>query len=142
MKATISQSLVSKLRPSERPFDVRDERLRGLLLRVEKSGSMIYYCEYARGRRQRIGLSTVLSPTEAREQAKQILADVAKGADPRAARKAKEQILFRDFIDKHYAKWAKANLKAHESTVTRLKVSFKDFLDTPINKIKPLTVER
>lgn len=142
MKATISQSLVSKLKPGERPFDVRDERLRGLLLRVEKSGSMIYYCEYARGRRQRIGLSTVLSPTEAREQAKQILADVAKGADPRAARKAKEQILFRDFIDKHYAKWAKANLKAHKSTITRLKVSFADFLDTPINKIKPLAVER
>ena len=75
MQAVISHSLIQRLAPSDKPYEVRDTRLKGLLLRVQPSGVMTFYVEYARGRRVSVGRAEALAPTVARKRAKQILSD-------------------------------------------------------------------
>ena len=55
MQAVITQELVKSLKPEAKPYEVRDPRLKGFLLRVQPTGVMTYYAEYGRGKRHRIG---------------------------------------------------------------------------------------
>ena len=82
MQAAIGNSLVKTIRPADKPYEVRDTRLKGLLLRVQPSGVMTFYVEYARGKRVKLGRVGVLTPMLARNQARQILADAYQGKDP------------------------------------------------------------
>src|SRR4051812_31551525 len=74
MQAAISLSVVKQLRPAAKPFEVRDTRVKGFLLRVQPSGAMTYYAEYGRGKRIAIGRADVIAPDKARERAKEVLA--------------------------------------------------------------------
>ena len=67
MQAVIGNSLVGRLTPADKPYEVRDTRLKGLLLRVQPSGVMAFYVEYARGKRINIGRAGSLTPTMARD---------------------------------------------------------------------------
>ena len=87
MLATINNSLISKLKPTTKPYDARDDKLTGFLIRVNVSGKLVYMCEYARGKRITIGKVGVLTPMQARDKAKDILADATKGIDPRQPKK-------------------------------------------------------
>jgi hypothetical protein len=64
------------------PVEVRDERLRGFLVRVQPSGWKSYYVEYGRGKRLALGRADVLSASIAREKAREILAQAVQGHDP------------------------------------------------------------
>ncbi|WP_197540134.1 Arm DNA-binding domain-containing protein [Azospirillum sp. B510] len=108
MNSVISNSLVANLKPAEKPYEVRDTRLKGLLLRVQPSGVMAYYVEYERGKRINLGRADAVTPSQAREQAKAILADAYKGQDPAAARKATKDHTLRSFIEELYEPWARA----------------------------------
>jgi hypothetical protein len=70
MQSPISSSLIARLSPAARPFEIRDTRLRGFLLRVQPSGVMTYYVEYARGKRVVIGPTALTSLDQARANAK------------------------------------------------------------------------
>ena len=91
MKAKITNRLVKSLRPSQKPYEVVDTEVAGFILRVQPSGTMIYYASYRlqdrRRNRVRLGSARVLSPTQARGKAKEVLAEVAKGHDPAESRR-------------------------------------------------------
>jgi hypothetical protein len=55
MQALIGSTLVKQLQPGAKPFEVRDTRVKGFLLRVQPSGAMTYYAEYGRGKRIALG---------------------------------------------------------------------------------------
>lgn len=82
MKATINTSLLARLKPKDKPYDVRDDKLTGFLVRVNISGKLLYMCEYARGKRISIGKVGVLTPMQARDVAHSILGEAAKGINP------------------------------------------------------------
>lgn len=102
MKTTINSSLLSKLKPKDKPYDVRDDKLIGFLVRVNISGKLLYMCEFARGKRVTIGKVGVLTPTQARDRALAILGDAAKGIDPRNKINKKTLITLQEFIENHY----------------------------------------
>ena len=77
MKATISNSLLSKLKPQLKHYDVWDGKLGGFHLRVNPNEKMVYRCAYARNKIATIGKAGLLSPAQARDRAKQILGDAA-----------------------------------------------------------------
>lgn len=83
----INNSLISKLTPREKQYDVRDTKLAGFLIRVNLSGKMFYVCQYKRGRRINLGRIGVITPAQARDMALAILGDVAKGLDPGESQK-------------------------------------------------------
>ena len=78
MKAVISNSLLLKLKPTGKQYDVRDSKLTGFMIRVTSSGKMNYVCEYKRGRRINLGNVEVLTSAQARDKAKEILGDATK----------------------------------------------------------------
>ncbi len=87
MRALIGNTLLKKIETRPKPYEIRDTRLKGFLLRVQPSGVATFYVEYARGKRYSLGRSDAVKPDAARERAKEILADAYHGRDPMAEKR-------------------------------------------------------
>ncbi|NVJ91097.1 MAG: site-specific integrase [Methylocystaceae bacterium] len=142
MQKAITAEMVNSVQPQSKPFEIRDTKLKGLLLRVQPSGCLTYYVEYERGKRMRVGRADTFSPAEARKEAKVILGDAFRGDDPSKAKRQRKQLTLEAFIDEVYQPWAKANIRTHEKTVERLKRSFKLFLKKRLSDITAHSLEK
>jgi integrase len=142
MRATLGITLVKQLRPRPKPFEVRDTRVRGFLLRVQPSGVMTYYVEYGRGKRISLGRSEVIAPDKARDRARDILDGARWGEDPMETRRLAKVHTLRSFIDEVYEPWAEANIRTAAATVARLKASFAEHLDKKRGDLTPWIVEK
>lgn len=144
MKANINSTLVQRLKPKSKPFDVWDEKLTGFLIRVNVTGKMLYMCQYGRGKRVAIGKVGILSPAQARDCAKEILGDVIKGIDPKATRKTNTQDpTFTKYIENHYQPWVITHRKSGKATIARIKVNFSKLLGSKnLSAINPLSIEQ
>lgn len=142
MHSALGNTLVDRLAPAEKPYEVRDTRLKGFLLRVQPSGIKTYYVEYARGKRVRIGRADAIKPAAARERAKQVIAEAYQGKDPAAERRATRAYTYGRFLDERYAPWAEVNIRTHQATVKRLRRTFACFRDTKLGEITPWAVEK
>ncbi len=94
--AKISKRTVDAAKPDEeRDLLIWDDSLIGFGLRIKPSGIRSYVIQYrnARGqsRRMTLGRHGPMTPDQARVQARQLLADVAAGADPAQERREASQ---------------------------------------------------
>jgi integrase len=142
MQAIITQELVRRLKPKAKPYEVRDLRLKGFLLRLQPTGVMTYYAEYGRGKRCRVGPADALAPSQAREQARRVLAEVALGADPAAALQEAKAHTLGSFLDEVYEPWARANIRTSKNTLLRLRSNFPDLQDRKLGEINAWVVEK
>ena len=142
MQGVIGNSLVKQLRPAAKPFEVRDTRVKGFLLRVQPTGAMTYYAEYRRGKRMKPGRSDVLSPEKARERARDILASAQFGEDPMEERRLARAHTLRSFIDEAYEPWAGQHIRSVVGTVGRLRSSFVEHLDKKLSDLTPWIIEK
>jgi integrase len=142
VRAQINNKLLATLEPRERPFEVRDPKTTGFILRVQPTGSMSYFCEYDRGKRVQIGSASKITPTIAREQAKKVLAQATVGVDPVAAKKADRARTFFDYIDNEYGPWARQHLKRGKDAAARLKTCFAEFSTKRLADISPAMVDK
>lgn len=143
MKATINSTLLTKVKPKDKPYEIRDDKLTGFLLRVNISGKLLYMCEFARGKRVTIGKTTVLSPTQARDKARAILGDVAKGLDPRTNLKKKDNLSLEEFINDEYKPWVLEHRKAGKRTLAHISRCFiKPFGNKPLTEITPALIDQ
>lgn len=134
MKAKITAQVLATLPDAgSNPYEVNDTELRGFQLRVGKSQTRTYQCVYRlrdSGCRHRyiLGRSPALTPAQARDEARKILGDVARGIDPNAARRARRKEARKPtlltFLDDHYAPWAGTHLGTADKTVARIKRAF------------------
>lgn len=139
----ISDALVRRLKSAEKPYEVRDANLKGFLVRVQPSGVQTYYCEYGRGRRERIGRAGAMTPQRAREAAKKLLGAVAGGHDPAAARKAARTATLKAYINNEYGPWVRAHRKDGAATVARIDACFfGDFGSKRLDQITPWLLEK
>ena len=78
------------------------------------------------GRRTRISIGTtaVLTPVQARDRAKEILADLIIGIDPMAVKRQSKTHSFETYITEHYVPWVEANRKSGPYMVTVSKDAF------------------
>jgi len=110
MKISLTQTVIEKAIPRSSPYEIRDTRLPGLLVRVQPSGVKTFYCEYRRGSRVKLGRFQTFSVKEAREQAKAVLKEVYNGGDPALAiRRKKKAVTYEQFLSEHYGPWAFIN---------------------------------
>ena len=138
----LTQQIIARLKPAAKPYEVRCEKLRGLLVRVQPSGTMSFVCQYARGKRITLGDARVLTLEQARAKAKEILGQAATGVDPKEERKPKVgPTTLGQFLDKHYREWI-VNHHRHDDNLKRINASFHDLLPTPLNDIIPWTIEQ
>ena len=142
MRQRISKRLIEILKPRKYPYEIRDTSLPGFILRVQPSGSMSYICQYGRGTRITISKTSILTPVQARDEAGLILADVAKGQDPKALRKQTVKLTFGRFLDDKYTPWLIANLKRGDEEAIRLRQNFKVFADKDLLDINSWLIEK
>jgi len=142
MKGLIGNSLIAKLLPKEKQYDVRDATLKGFLIRVTPNGKMSYVCQYSRGRRINIGQVGVLTPAQARDKAKQILSQAVMGLLPEIT-SANNNLTLKKYLASEYELWRQSNRKNGKDDLRRLKVNFlSEFGDHLLTAITPLIVEK
>ena len=146
MRAKITKRTLQTLLPKEKPYEIVDTELAGFILRVQPSGSMTYYVSYSRPERRRnrvrLGSSKALSPAQARDQARAVLADIAKGHDPTEARRSAAGHTLKSFLNREYGPWVIANRKTGAGTWARLKAAFSELLGTRLHEITPWLIEK
>jgi integrase len=139
MRRTLSQQTILSLKPRDKPYDVWDKNLSGFIVRVQPSGRKTYYCQFARGKRARLGRADVLTPTEARNKAITILNQVATGENPS---KRNGIPTLKSFIEKEYEPWVKANRRTGLETVVRIRAHFADLNEQQLTAINSKTIEQ
>lgn len=143
MQDIIGNRLLKQLKPKDKPYEVRDQQIKGFLVRVQPSGSMTYIMQYRRGQRITLGRVGVLKPAEARDEAKKILGEIMRGEDPGAAEvpKSKKHSLS-TFLADDYEPWAIVHQKTATATLARIRTTFAKFLNVSLNEIAPHAIER
>ena len=140
---SITNSLISRLKPKAKEYDVRDTRLKGFMIRVHPTGKMSYIVQYARSRRTKLGEVGVITPAEARERAVKILADYANGITPQQAKREKQQVpTLKAYLDKDYAAWVKTHNISGDEAIKTIERHFSHLLDKPIDQIKVQDIEK
>lgn len=145
MKGKIGNRLLGTLTPGPKPFDVCDTDLTGFILRVEPGGAMTYFAAYRLGNRKtryKIGSTQVLTAAQARDRAKEVLADVTKGIDPAEKKRRAEVLTLRVFLTKEYGPWLKANCRSGAYMLKRLEKGCESLLDSKLTDINPWVVEK
>jgi integrase len=138
----LGRSTVETAKPKAKPYELHDDSLEGFILRVQPTGVKTFYCVFGRGKRIRIGRADALSTHEAREQARLYLSQAYRGEDPLVARHKKKADTYRDFLDVHYAPWARAHHRSAQSQLKLVPVLFGEFLDRRLDAITALDVEK
>lgn len=109
--ARISKRVVDAAKPEAGRYVVWDTELKGFGLRVTPTGVKTYVARYRFGggrsgvlRQIVVGRHGPLTPDEARDEAKLLLADAAKGGDPQASRmKARADLTVAELCDLYLA---------------------------------------
>jgi len=90
----ITKRLVDAAQPGERLYRVWDAELKGFGLKVTPAGAKTYIASYRAGtgraapqREYTLGRHGVLTPEQAREQARKVLSEARLGGDPQGERK-------------------------------------------------------
>lgn len=152
MRAKLTSRTIAQLPPSQKPYDVRDTTLAGFLLRVQPSGHRSWFFQYrgpeGRQTRLKLGDSPGLSPEGARAMALERAAEVSKGVDlvarKRAAREAGQRArhrTLRAFLDNRYEPWAVAHLKSATFQLARIRSDYADWLEKPMTDLNTFAVE-
>ena len=148
---TLMKAIPGILEAAEDPsVDIRDTTLRGFVLRARRTGIHTYRVQYGRGRWYTVGTSDRWTPMQARDEAKRILADVTRGIDPMAAKRAAKAHSLQSFMDDVYGPWANTHLKTGEAIVARIGSCFlgtgqapkSELADKKLGEITPWLVEK
>lgn len=142
MKAKINNTLIKKLSPADKEYEVHDTDLKGFVVRVFPSGTMRYICQYQRGKKINIGTVGVITTAQAREKAVEILNDFNKGIDPKAKRGVNKPTTLQDFIEKEYEPWVLSHHKRGNKTLSTLTRCFKNLFSKPLAEITPSILDQ
>jgi integrase len=119
---------VQGAKPMDKPYEIRDTDLKGLMLRVQPSGVKSFVMEFGRGQRRTIGSAAVVTLEQARVTARHWLADRDKGKLPAPARGKNKPLTLGEFIEKKYQPWVESERKAGKATIAALKAQFEGLL--------------
>jgi hypothetical protein len=147
MADRLTQTSVMESRPAEKRYLIRDIVIQGLVLRVEPSGKKTYYVDYYQpGNRRRtsfkLGSAKLLTVAQAREAAREFLANVSLGEDPGEERRKARGETLEAFITDCYAPWVTENRKSGQATVNMILATFTPFLEKRITEITPFMMEQ
>lgn len=142
MKAKINNTLIKKLVPADKEYEVHDTDLKGFVIRVFSSGTMRYICQYQRGRKINIGTVGVITSAQAREKAVEILNDFNKGIDPKAKRGIHKPRTLQEFFENEYKPWVLSHHKRGDKTLATITRCFNKLFSKPLIEITPSVLEQ
>lgn len=135
-RSTIAKTAVSKDLPAK-PYEVRSDRVQGLLLRVQPSGLRTFYVQLGRGDRRRIGPSGTFTLKQAEERAKKIILDPA-AFEKRFGAGA----TLSEYVDSAYSDHALARMKNGAKSIARVKATWKPLLNKRVADITAADVDK
>jgi len=142
MRVIIGSSLLSSKvsQPTNKPFEIYDNRLPGFTLRVQPSGVRTYYARFGRNRRVVVGKVGTVTPEEARERCQKILGNIAHGRHPLHGLGGTDGMTLGMFVSDTYTTWINASRpRTAADTLRKLYRHFKTWYPEPLTAI---TVER
>ncbi|WP_081283961.1 Arm DNA-binding domain-containing protein [Stenotrophomonas maltophilia] len=86
MSSAITKRIVLTSEPRDRPYELRDAQVRGLILRVQPSGHKAWIVTWAHGKRRTLGSVEHLTLDQARDQARQAVAEYVQSGLPALAK--------------------------------------------------------
>ncbi|MBR0804117.1 integrase family protein [Bradyrhizobium japonicum] len=117
-KRQLTDLLVRKIGPRDKPFLIWDTKQRGLALRVQPTGHKSWKCIYARSGRPRwysIGAADAIDLSDARKLAGRIMFAVAEGKDPQAERiAARGQGTFAELAARYVKEYSSKKNKSYK----------------------------
>jgi integrase len=120
-RRNLTELLVRKVTADTTPINVWDEKERGLVLRVHPTGRRSFKYVYSRRGRPRWYHLGDVGLAQARLRTREIKAEVARGKDPAAERKAERGAgTFADLAERYVEEYAKKNNKSWEHTRNKL----------------------
>lgn len=153
MKAKLTANYLKQLSPSDKPFEVVDSDIKGLLIRVQPTGRKTCYYSYRSlgGKRQRIKIGVIgseLTIAQARDRAQSLAGKVAEGIDVQAEKSSArryalhlQQNTLQQFIEHSYRPWATSNLKSAELSIESIYRAFKPYLAFPLINLNLRLIE-
>jgi integrase len=142
MRAALTKRIVASALPRDRPYELRDAQIRGLLLRVQPSGHKAWIVTWAHGKRRTLGSAGHLTLDQAREIAAKTIAEFIQTGLPSIAKPKLPQMTLEAFLRDHYAPWALTELKGADNYIERMERVFAKALPKPLNEIDALWVEQ
>lgn len=150
MQIKITPSVIQSLKPQEKVYRVCDTLIQGLVIIVRPTGKKTWYVNYRLNDRRTdhmIGATTLFTLTEARDQARDFLAAIARGEDPRAEAEAQADIqngtlTLGEFISGKYAPWVTENRKTGRETILMIQRAFKSLWSTDVSQITLAQLEQ
>lgn len=139
---TLTKRIVATIQPKDRPYELRDAQVRGLLLRVQPSGHKAWVVTWTHGKRRTLGSAGHLTLDEARSIARKIIAEYIQTGLPAIAKPKLPAITLQSFLHDHYAPWARGELKGAEKYITRMERVFARGLSKPLSDINAPWVEQ
>lgn len=122
----ITKRSVDATKSGSRDAFLWDDELRGFGLKVTPAGRKVYLVQYRSAgakpvtKRFTVGTHGELTPDQARQEAKGVLADIARGSDPAKERaKARRSLTLGQALDKFLDEHADAKLKASTASEYR-----------------------
>lgn len=139
MATDLSKRVIEAAKPKDKPFELRDNNVRGLILRVQPSGLKAWIVERARGQRRTLPQPYPTTTVEAaRTQAMALLS----GADPWNKPKAERALTLKAFLRDSYGPWAAAERKTGKGTVARIESAFAEFLNKPATTLTTWALDK
>ena len=143
MKIRLTQTVISALKPKEKPYWITDEGCQNLRLYVGTS-KKVWYVAYqndmGNSQSHRLGSAEALTVAEAREMAHDIAVKVAKG-ERLKKQKPPERRTLGSYLNNIYFRTANRNLKSADETIRKITTDFYQYFDTPIDELTPIMFE-
>lgn len=98
MRIALTKKIVATALPRDRPYEVRDAQVRGLLLRVQPSGHRAWIVTWAHGKRRTVGAVEHLSLDQARDIARKVVAEYVQTGLPSIAKPELPKITLRAYL--------------------------------------------
>ena len=137
----ITKTFINSLKPPERTTDYFDSDVKGLILRISKTGIISYRLKYYIDRNQKIytiakhGAITLL---QAKKEAQRLLGLIAQGIDIQEIKKASNKnkdVTLLQFLNDFGYSWYKKNNRGWQRDIQQINYNFKELFDKKISKI-------
>ncbi|MBS0215398.1 MAG: site-specific integrase [Proteobacteria bacterium] len=142
MRISLTKKIVAALQPKDRPYELRDAQVRGLILRVQPTGRKVWIVTWAHGKRRTLGSTEHLSLDHVRDAARKVIAEFIQSGLPSIAKPELPRTTLGQFVLDHYMPWARSELKGAEDILKRLEQAFPKFLTKPLAEIDPQAIEQ
>jgi integrase len=141
----LTATLINQAKPETNGYEIRDTKIKGLVLRVQPSGHKSLNYEYRiNGRRKRtsLGSAAMLTLNQARAMAIEIQNSANAGVDVNQQAKLERASTLGAYITIHYIPHAEKNILSAADIIARLERNFSHLYDKAISDITPTDIER